>query len=602
MRKIAIILIVLGILVVLGANLFISNQPEMPSPPSRDETTLRNTTSGDIVGYRDKYGARAWLGIPFAKPPTGDLRWRAPQPPSAESGVLEAFSPGPVCPQFASLLTSSNAQASGGVVGNEDCLYLNVWSPPNAVDLPVMFWIHGGGNTIGHGGSYNGRALAANREVVVVTINYRLGLMGWFAHPALSNGNPLDDSGNYGTLDAIRGLQWVQENITQFGGDPGNVTVFGESAGAFDTLAMMASPLAKGLFHRAIVQSGGFSSASMAHAQNYEANGGHPYSGKEVLAKMLVADRTAGSYAGAVDHVLTMSDVEIRTYLYAQPAEAFFRIFTDGGFGMIDVPANLGDGHVLPAMSTEEIFSNPDNHNTVPVILGTNRDEAALFMVRDPRYVENWFGFLPRLKDPALYRRIVKYSSMGWKERGVDRLAKFMTAAGNADVYTYRFDWDEEPSQGGLDLATALGAAHGLEIAFAFGEFEGGLGLSYVYPNNEAQYALASSMTSYWTEFAYNGSPGAGRDGTEVPWLAWGSAGTSSIILDSPSDQGIYMDDTVVTVAYIKEALKNDTGFSDPDTQCGIYVRTFRESFVQAEYEALNERCASIPSSEFTGF
>ena len=132
-----------------------------------------------------------------------------------------------------------------------------------------MLWLHGGGNSIGHGGSYSGDALATQENVVVVTINYRLGPLGWFSHPALASGDALDDSGNYGTLDAIAALGWARDNIAAFGGDPSNLTLFGESAGAADTLALMASPLAKGLFHRAIVQSGGFRTSSIATAQNF---------------------------------------------------------------------------------------------------------------------------------------------------------------------------------------------------------------------------------------------------------------------------------------------------------------------------------------------
>lgn len=280
MRKAAIVLIVIGILVVIAANLFLTNPPTPLPPPVADPTTLRHTTSGDYVGFRDKYGARTWQGIPYAQPPIERNRWKSPKAPIAELKVKEALglgktdlgktdlakidlaktglgkmSPGKMCPQFSSLLSGGTP---GSIIGDEDCLYLSIWSPPNAVDLPVMLWIHGGGNTIGHGGSYNGHALATKRGIVVVSINYRLGVFGWFNHPVLHTGDPLDDSGNYGTLDIIRALAWVKNNIVEFGGDPDNVTVFGESAGAFNTLAMMASPVAKGLFHKAIVQSGGF--------------------------------------------------------------------------------------------------------------------------------------------------------------------------------------------------------------------------------------------------------------------------------------------------------------------------------------------------------
>ena len=603
MRKTAIILIIIGILVVIGANLFISDPPEPELPPTRDDTTLRLTTAGEVVGFRDRHGARAWLGIPYAEPPVDDNRWRAPQPASSHEGVFEALSIGGICPQFASQLSNTGSGFTpGAITGQEDCLYMNIWSPPNASKLPVMFWIHGGGNTIGHGGSYNGAALATQREVVVVSINYRLGVFGWFSHPALKVGNPLDDSGNYGTLDAVLALQWVQDNIIQFGGDPNNVTVFGESAGAFDTLAMMASPLTEGLFHRAIVQSGGFSVESLSRAQNFVDDGGHPGSSAEIVANMLVADGSVPDKAAARNYQQDMSNARLRDYLYNKPVEDFFVQFDASGLGMINVPDNFGDGHVLPDMTTQEIFSNPDNHHMVPVILGTNRDEPATFMARNPTYVESWLGFLPRLKDPETYTRVVKYGALSWKERGVDSLATYMRAAGNEHVYAYRFDWDEEPSQMGFDLSVALGAGHGLEIPFMFADFEA-LGLSYVFPGNEAQWALSDSMTSYWSEFAYNGNPGQGRDGDEVAWLAWGTDGKRSIILDSPADQGIFMDDKEVTIDSIKQELAADTGFSDPADQCAVYARNFRnEHFDLGEFNALNAACAGLDRSQLGGF
>lgn len=599
MRKAAIVLIVVGIVVVIGANLFISSQPEPPPPPVRDDTTLRHTTGGEVVGFRDN-GARAWMGIPFAAAPVGDMRWRAPQTPPVSTDVYEAMAAGQICPQMSSLLSGG---AAGSMTGNEDCLYLNIWAPPNAVDLPVMYWIHGGGNTIGDGGSYNGAALALRHDVVVVTINYRLGFLGWFSHPGMATGNPVDDSGNYGTLDAIRGLEWVKDNIAQFGGNPDNVTVFGESAGAFDTLAMMASPLANGLFHRAIVQSGGFNVTDMSFAQNYVEAGGHPFSGQELVAKLLVADGTVPDRVAAQTYQADMSTTRLREYLYSKSPEEMFALFDGGGFGMINVPDNFGDGHVLPAMSTEEIFSSADNHNMVPVILGTNRDEPALFMAQNPAFTTQWLGFLPRLKDEELYKRYVRYGALAWKERGVDTLANYMTAAGNPNVYAYRFDWDEQPSQMGFDLSVALGAAHALEIAFVFGDFESGLGLSYIYPGDEGQMALSDSMMSYWSEFAYNGDPGRGRDGNEVHWVGWGKDGKRSIILDTPNDQGIFMSEEEVTLAGIKAELAADTGFADPMDQCVIYVRNFRgDQFSQTEYEGLNATCAGVDPASISPF
>ena len=179
-----------------------------------------------------------------------------------------------------------------------------------------------------------------------------------------------------------------------------------------------------------------------------------------------------------------------------------------------------------------------------------------------------------------------------------------MSAAGNDQVYTYRFDWDEEPSQLGFDLSTALGAAHGLEIAFVFNDFKGGFGIEYIYPGDEAQFGLADSISSYWTEFAAKGDPDRGQDDQQVPWLAWGTQGMRSIILDSPADQGIFMSKDEVTIDRIKAALATDQGFTDERVRCEIYVRNFREDhFIQAEYEALgNGACQKLDPASVSYF
>jgi len=608
MQKLAIILIVLSLAVIIYFNL--AQEEEIATaPPQRDDVTLRTTTAGDIVGFIDRLGTRAWMGVPFAEPPVGELRWRAPLPPSRWQGTRQVLAAGNLCPQLSSLLSADANSANSddpasNMAGSEDCLYLNIWAPANAGSLPVMFWIHGGGNSIGHGGSYNSAKLASSQRVVVVTINYRLGPLGWFSHPSLASGNPLDDSGNYGTLDVIRALRWTRDNIAQFGGNPDNVTVFGESAGAFDTLAMLASPLAKGLFHRAISQSGGFSATPMSVAQNLPSDGGHNYSATQILNRLLVADGTVGDMAAARSYQSDMGPLNVRDYLYGKSAADIFALFDGGGFGMIDVPYNLADGHVLPDMTTAEIFSSAGNYNEMPVILGTNRDEPALFMAQSPEYLDTFLWVFPRLKNEAKYLRAVKYGALAWKERGVDSLAKYMTAAGNPNVFTYRFDWDEEGSTLGYDLSKALGAAHALEIPFVFGDFDGGLGLGDLYANSATREDLAASMMSYWAQFAYTGNPGRGRGDTEVAWLSWGSDGKRSIILDTPEDQGIFMMADEVTIASLKNALASDDEIEDPRERCQLYISTFgRSAFDEEEFNSFGpDGCSQFEREDFSSF
>ena len=600
MRKAAIILIVVAVAVIAGGILYIRSLPEPEMPAVRDDTTLRNTEGGEVAGFIDTYGARAWLGIPFAEPPAGELRWRAPRPPARSGEVIEALAADQACPQFETVFSGAEP-GSDAMVGDEDCLYLNVWSPPNARDLPVMFWIHGGGNTIGQGAVFNGARLATAHNLVVVTINYRLGVFGWFNHPALQTGDPADDSGNYGLLDIVRALEWTRDNVAAFGGDPNRVTVFGESAGAFDTLAMMASPLAAGLFHGAIVQSGAYWSRERAEGRAYSDAGGHANSGPEIVNRLIAADGLAGDGQTPRQFQDAWDDAAIRDYLYAKPPQDIFAVLDGRGLGMVDLPTGFADGHVLPESPGEQVFSDAANHNPVPVILGSNRDEPTLFMALDPQYVDSFLGIFYSLRDEQTYRRLAYHGGRSWKARGVDLLAEAMTAAGNPDVYAYRFDWDEEPTLMGYDLSVALGAAHALEIGFVFGEFDG-IGLGYVYPDDENQRSLMESMMSYWAEFAYTGNPGTGRDGTETPWLPWGQDGKTSIILDTPTGGGIRMDDQTVTWESVRAELVADTGFADKREHCGAYVRTFLEIglFDAAEYAAMD--CGDYPPDSFTLF
>jgi len=613
-RKLVVAVVVLIVAAIAAYALW----PKHKEPaPVADQATLRKTPLGPVVGFVDAYGAHAWLGLPFAAPPVGELRWKAPRPVQPWSDVRNALAIGNMCVQFPSLLSGAgrNPQSSAPV-GNEDCLYLNVWAPafaPGDVPAadkarPVMVWIHGGGNSIGHGGSYNGARLAADHNVIVVTVNYRLGPFGWFSHPALRSdlASAEDNSGNYGILDQIAALHWVRDNIAAFGGNPDNVTIFGESAGGADVLALLVSPLAKGMFQRAIVESGGLFEATRAAAENYrdDADAGHPFSGREVVDTLLVKDgkATDGAAAKAVQNAMTNDD--LRALLTNTKASDIMTLYSGGAFGMINAPDLVADGYVLPGETDPaQLFADPSKYNAVPVILGTNRDEVALFMVRDPRWVETRLWIFSRLKDPAAYQREVRYQTDSWRRTGVDDLAAALIHSQPGQVFAYRFDWDEEPTVLGYDLSKALGAAHGLEIAFVFGEFERGLGLSYLYPKTPARDALSKSMMSYWAEFAYSGDPGAGRDGKEVRWLPWDPDGLKTIVFDTPPP-GVHMSSEVVTSDNLKQRLLADTTITDQKEYCSLYAQLFRgAAFDRAEYLKLGQAgCAAYDPESFRRF
>ncbi|HSJ97589.1 MAG TPA: carboxylesterase family protein, partial [Myxococcota bacterium] len=252
-------------------------EPE-EAPAVADPSSRRSLPAGEVVGATGRYGSHVWRGIPFAEPPVGGRRWRAPVAAAPWSGTREALVFGGHCMQFPSPFAGVEGEP-GEIQGSEDCLYLNVYAPklepaalPRGADrLPVLVWIHGGGNVIGLADFYDGGALAARERVVVVTVNYRLGPFGWFRHAALreADADPAERSGNFGTLDLVRALAWVRENVSGFGGDPERVTIFGESAGGTNVFTLLLAPQAAELFSGAIVQSGGTSFDSAARAEHW---------------------------------------------------------------------------------------------------------------------------------------------------------------------------------------------------------------------------------------------------------------------------------------------------------------------------------------------
>ena len=427
-----------------------------PPPPVADASTERTLPQGRLIGFVDaETGAHVWRSIPFAAPPVDDLRWRAPRAPEGWTGTREAVDPAPWCPQLLSRLDGADAEL-GKLVGQEDCLYLNVYAPPGAKpgdNKPVMLWIHGGSNTWGRAQQYDGSALAARQDVIVVVVQYRLGPIGWMAHPELidSAETPEDGSANFGILDQIAALDWVAGSIPVFGGDAENITIFGESAGGHNVAALLAAPLAAGKFQKAIVQSGAFRSVPLSDAIG--TTGDQPTPGLKIAASA-VPDMTEPTAAA----------------LRAAPLANIYAAYDDRQGGQTP-PRIIADGVVLPETPLDEAFDDLADFNAVPVILGINRDETKLFNLLNPKLVKQRFGRLPVAIDPDLYDAVSEYQSRMWRLYSVDKPAADMVSAGHAPVYAYRFDWDEAGKVGPSDFAKLFGAAHALEVPFVFGRF-----------------------------------------------------------------------------------------------------------------------------------
>ena len=518
----------------------------------RDDTTRRGLPAGSVVGFADGSATTAWLGLPYAEPPVGPLRWKAPRPLGRWSGVRVATRYGSECPQLGNDLVGEGRD--GMVVGSEDCLTLNVFAPRAAsatsARRPVVFWVHGGGNTIGTANTYGlVRNVVAAHDVVVVTVNSRLGVLGFFADQALraSATTPEDRSGNFATLDLIAALHWVHSNVSAFGGDPDNVTLMGESAGGWNIFALLASPLTEGLFSHAIIQSGLPASFPPEQAQNAvdDSPAGFPGSTHEVALRLLQKDGRAKDRAAAKTVLAGMSGPALEAYFRSKTPEELILPFQGAPFGMYFVPALVQDGYVLPTGSITRAVAERQKRHPFPVLLGSNRDEFKLFMALDPRYVNKRFGLLPEPRNQARFDRDAALVTQAWRAQGVDLPAHALAEAGGAGVFAYRFDWDEEPTILGVNLATLLGAAHGFEIPFEFLDEKGELDYLHAFTkeNKAGRMALSRAMASYFMQFARTGAPGMGMDGSLPAWTPYdASAKPGFMVLDSPAGGFVRMD------------------------------------------------------------
>jgi len=528
-----------------------TNGAHMPAPP--DNATVRMLTGGEVIGLTTTSGAHSWRGLAYAAAPVGDLRWRAPRPPEGWAVRRQAIEFAERCTQITTGLNASEGLEAGLLIGSEDCLYLDIYAPPGALqaklagrDIPVMVWIHGGSNVWGRSSSYDGSNLALNEEVIIVTVQYRLGPLGWFSHPFLRESAQTrnDMAANFATLDLVQALSWVRENIAAFGGDPANVTIFGESAGGHNVATLLASPLAKGLFHRAILQSGSFDSTSVAEAEN-----GGPGA---TIPSMTIVDRL---------------DVSGAQELRAAPLEAIFDAYDWVERGFINLPTVIEDGVTLPAAPMREAFASTDTFNVTPIITGTNLDEMKLFHISSDDLTKKVLGVFIAPRDKDFYNAVSDYPSRIWRIRSVDQPAALMAAAGHHEVYAYRFDWDEGGRLLWTDLKVLLGASHAMEIPFVFNRFQllGPLDkVMFKKKTRQSREELSAAMGAYWAAFARTGAPAPG--GEHLPeWPQWSTQGGSLMRFDAADDGGPEVMRDLATLDALVADLKADPRLDDAD-------------------------------------
>ena len=476
------------------------------------------TTDGPVLGLREN-GVTKFLGIPYAKPPVGALRWMPPQPVAKWTAVRRAYKFGPTCAQVTTL-----GPFAGPPNSNEDCLYLNVFTPDAKAKLPVLVWIHGGGYFDGASNDYDPTKLVTKGKLVVVTLNYRLNLLGFMAHPALNaEGHAF---GNYGLMDMQAGLRWVQRNIAAFGGDPNNVTLGGQSAGAGATAANVFSPGAKGLFHRAIFQSGGYT----------------PFVPKSV------AEDKGKKFAAAAG--CTSGDVA--KCLRALPAAKIEALAGTASEISPLITNPMVDGAVIPEQEIDLIRAG--KFNKMPIMMGTTRDEgnfnngilqyfkkdrAALTEADYRGYLQRTYGgnagpggSPPAYAKDTIDKVVARYpvskagAQMAWDAAHSDMLAcrgQYTAEAFSAHVPVYMYLFDDRTAQTYFPKMPGFQplAYHTADIAYVFTGYHGGpQGVPFTLTATQSK--LSDSMVTAWANFARGGNPNGQGD---APWPRWKKGG-----------------------------------------------------------------------------
>lgn len=473
--------------------------PFASAQPAEQRGTVVRTDHGPIRGL--SHGAyTTFVGVPYAAPPTGPLRWRPPAPAAAWRGVRDATTAAPRCVQMP-------APGAAAVVGSEDCLYLNVTTPtrsPAGQKRPVLVWMHGGAFLGGSGSDYDAARLAVRGDTVVVTVNYRLGIFGYFGHPALGSAPP------FGLADQQAALRWVRANAERFGGDPGRVTLFGESAGALGICAHLTSPTAAGLFQRAVLQSGSCLMSFPRGALGPGTPAYEPFAPQhDVQTAGVEAARQLGCTAGGGEQVLACLRGQSTDRLAtAQLMQSFNR------------PAF---GSTLLPLAPDQALASGRFHR-VPVVQGTNHDEMRMFvgmsLAAFPiRTEDDYRARLVEAFGPAAPAVETRYPAadhptpaLAWAAALTDRSLTCTTlAAGRAiaahaprsPLYGYQFNDPDAPVLAGLPANPGFpyGAAHGFEMPYLFSAFP------TERPLTDAQRALSDRMVDYWAAFARTGDP-----------------------------------------------------------------------------------------------
>lgn len=538
-----------------------------PPPPPAADPLERATTFGPVVGIDDAAatGTHSWKGIPYASAPVGALRWMPPVDPQPWTAPRAARSFASACVQSGRLYgpgSNNRYDATigttlGTTLGSEDCLYLNVWAPAGAEagSKPVIVWVHGGSNITGYTADpvYDGANLARTADAVVVSVNYRLGIFGWLNVAQLRTGDPLTDSGDFAMLDLIHALKFVQGNIAAFGGDPGKVTLMGQSAGSVNVLALMTSPVVTAarpqLFHRLVELSGGISTAAtirMGGVPSIVDRSVFAQQGDALLAESLIADGTAADLTQAQDWIAARTPAQVAAYLRGKSPDELLSVVRGPLTAQNIAGSNpIADGNVLPVDPIAAIRAG--NYLKVPVLAGITRDEVKLFpqllvwlsapngrLLTDAQVfdiahhydpdgapstqVEDWIHpfYLP-VTDPVTgFNVYTDFLNQYWFIEGRNDLLNSLQMQ-QSDIWHYQFEWDELPAP----FDDIFGAAHAFDLPFLFGNFGPSLysNISFTQANRPGRLALSNAMMRSLGAFARTGNPNDPSLG--VTWPRW---------------------------------------------------------------------------------
>jgi para-nitrobenzyl esterase len=473
-----------------------------------DTTLIRTTQYGQVQGV-DQSGVQVYYGIPYGADPTGDLRWEAPTAPAAWSDVLDCTEKEPIALQMATVY-DSDGNSSTELTGSTDCLNLDIYTTSDAENLPVLVYVHGGNNQTGSSyGEVVGNDLVVNDDCVVVSLNYRTGLFGYNALPAITEEGT---TGNYGLQDIAFALQWVRDNIDQFGGDAANVTVSGFSAGGRNVMAMLLSSAFEGLFDRAVVFSGGMTICDVDAGAQKDA---------EIMAPLAVEDGKADTEEAAAEWLMQDTD-EVREYLYSIDADRMAQIMSDAGIRMAMFPHLFGDDIMLPS----DGFEGASYVNDVPVIMLTGTTEFSLFSAFN--------GYFYSIEDEdtqnAARNFAISYGSDFYRIFNTQLSASTMADNYQSDIYLCQINY------GGSDSATTIpmfGSFHGIFVPMLttthnYSSFADFTGAGYT--------AMAKAFNAYLKNFMYTGNPNG--DDTAVEWTTWNQDTKQTLVMDASEETG----------------------------------------------------------------